>query len=268
MDQALKDMLHGKIGLLSDAPEGVQVQASLQEMADRPETALQFLQRYAELIPSCSIEPAATYVPSWIRGLVGTVHYLTASGTGSASMRPEDWQFVLYKAEEASYASIGFICTSIQAFPSPVKATALDRQKALEMLYGSLLAPLFRSLAEGAGVRANELWRLAASNLQYVKSYFLEAAADDAELYEALSEDFAYVLVDMPGEVVGERRNPLAIRFTLVDSPYEPGTQIPLRGGCCLAFKTEYAKYCYNCPRLKPQERSRMYDEICAQKSG
>ncbi|SDS52731.1 hypothetical protein SAMN05444162_1669 [Paenibacillaceae bacterium GAS479] len=262
-----QDMLHGKIGLLKEMPEGIRMQASARELAENPETALLFLSRYAELIPSPSIEPAATYFPSWIRSITGSVHYLTASGAGSVSLDPEDWQMVLYKPEDVSYASIGFICSSIRLEPTPIRLAAPERQLMLEQLYGGLLSPMFKGLASGAGVRVTDLWRLFASSLNNTRTGLLDVVSADSELKEAMEQDFNYVTGDMPGETFGERRNPLAIRFTFIDSPYKPGTQMAMRGACCLAFKTDYAKYCYHCPRLKPQERSRMYDEICGSKS-
>ncbi|QJC50703.1 (2Fe-2S)-binding protein [Paenibacillus albicereus] len=265
--QGTKETLYGKLGLLETAPEGVRVSATLERLSNDPETADAFLRSYAELIPSRCIEPAATYFPSWLRSLAGAFHYLLASGSGSFPLDPSRWEMVLYQAEGASYASIGFRTDSLELQEAPRLLAADQRCERIERFYGLLVAPVFRQLAGRAGVRTHELWRLAASGLHHTKSFLLQAAVEQPELLQALEQDFAYAVEGMPGEAVGERRNPLAIRLIYVDSPYEPGTKLPLRGGCCLAFKTEYAKYCYNCPRLKPEERSSMYEELCAARS-
>ncbi|PLT44190.1 hypothetical protein NYE40_03560 [Paenibacillus sp. FSL W8-1187] len=260
---ATRELLYGKLGLLESVPDGVRVAATLEALSTDPETADAFLRGYAELIPSRSIEPAATYFPSWLRALAGTFHHVLASGAGSFPLDPSRWEMMLYKAEGASYASIAFRTDALELEETPQLLSAEQRCEQIDRFYGTLVAPVFRHLADRAGVRTHELWRLAASGLNHTKTFLLQAA-ERPELRQALEQDFAYAVGEMPGEAVGERRNLMAIRFTYVDSPYEPGTKLPLRGGCCLAFKTEYAKHCYNCPRLKPGERKRMYEELCS----
>ncbi|CDN43480.1 (2Fe-2S)-binding protein [Paenibacillus sp. P22] len=258
MNADIRQKLSDKHGLLWELPDGIHMTATAEELA-RPDTASRFLELYAGLLPSTSIQPSATYFCSWARSLTSAVHWLLASRGGCLSVAPQDWTVVL--AKPGAYASISFMPSSATLVTVEGDGSAIDPQTVMDRLYGELIAPIFRTFADVSGVRQNDLWRLMATNLNYTKATLLADSPAENE-FMSLESDFRYVLTEMPGEKVGLDRNPLAIPMRYVDNPYKPGEQSMMRASCCLAYMTDFAKYCYTCPRLKSSERDRMIQEI------
>jgi Uncharacterized Fe-S protein len=124
------------------------------------------------------------------------------------------------------------------------------REHTVRELFAGHLTPLIRSLSEIARVSKMILWENA---LVRMVPLFKEAidSAEDPTAAARIREDFRYIAREAPGELFGERRNPLSALVESTGMDREGDYKHRLRRTCCLYYKVS-AEYCRQCPL--PQE--------------
>lgn len=124
------------------------------------------------------------------------------------------------------------------------------RDRVLRSLFAGNLAKLWRAISKANRVSAATLWENTAVNIYWLYEKRIGEAADSSQ-QARIREDYHYLL-SAPGELFGEKSNPLA-KF---DSPKVklPDYEQPLRirKTCCLYYQTEGERsYCSICPKDK-----------------
>ncbi|RJS94401.1 IucA/IucC family C-terminal-domain containing protein [Salinisphaera sp. Q1T1-3] len=125
------------------------------------------------------------------------------------------------------------------------------RQRLVEMLFGGLLAPLWRVLHETSGVSLRMLWENAAVR---VYSLYDRRFANPAtpEIARRCDADFRFLL-DLSPAVFGLDYNPLA-RFRRPRVADRAGRRVRFRRTCCLYYlATRPPEYCAACPLVDPK---------------
>ncbi|WP_438431354.1 (2Fe-2S)-binding protein [Gorillibacterium sp. sgz500922] len=234
---------------------------SFAELA-RPEGALVFAQAFASRLRARTLDVAGTYLASWLARLSGAYQETLVQASAELRLQPENT--FLYLSGEGPAVSLSFFLKTAELRPLPAGVGRGSAARAgMDRFYGELVRPLFESVAAAAAVQPQTLWALLATSLRY--GWDRLQAKELPEPYGSrLAHDFSYLMQEMPGEIFGTgSRNPLAVRFRSVDSPYEPGAKVLIRAACCLAYKTDNGYgYCYNCPKLSREEREEQFREI------
>ncbi|MCR2803969.1 IucA/IucC family C-terminal-domain containing protein [Paenibacillus soyae] len=124
------------------------------------------------------------------------------------------------------------------------------RDRVLRSLFADNIGKLWRALSKANRVSAATLWENTAVNIYWLYEKKIGEAADSAQL-SRIREDYDYLL-SAPGELFGEKSNPLG-KF---DSPKvllpEYEQPIRIRKTCCLYYQTEGERsYCSICPKDK-----------------
>lgn len=129
------------------------------------------------------------------------------------------------------------------------------REELVRSLFAEHLSPLFRSLAEVARVPMPVLWENAVVRIVPLFADALEQAADRTAA-DRIRDDFRYVVHESPGELFGERRNPLSglAGPAGIDLPDESGER--LRRTCCFYYEIS-GEYCRRCPLPCPPGHKR-----------
>lgn len=124
------------------------------------------------------------------------------------------------------------------------------RDRVLRSLFAGNIAKLWRSFSKANGISAATLWENTAVNVYWLYEKGMGEAADSSQ-QARIREDYDYLL-SAPGDLFGEKTNPLA-RF---DSPKvelpEYEQPIRIRKTCCLYYQTDSERsYCSICPKDK-----------------
>ncbi|BBH24039.1 hypothetical protein Back11_53840 [Paenibacillus baekrokdamisoli] len=231
-----------------------------------PANALGFLQFYAAAIKADELSPAATYFASNLHGIIMAVQRLMSTDNAVMNWSLSNWSLVLVAKD--GYTSLMFRpVDSVIEDIAPINREEW-RNKVLARFYGGTLKPLIQVIASEAGLNVSQLWALVASSLYYYKEQAVTLYDEKSIVYEQVISDYHYLVNEMDGSVFERNRNPLQVKIQLVDNPYRQGEQMPLRFSCCLAYLTECRSYCYSCPKLSKEERSKMAKAIIAAKVG
>ncbi|WP_308634225.1 hypothetical protein [Paenibacillus silvisoli] len=140
-------------------------------------------------------------------------------------------------------------------------------QSVFENDFKRLIAPIIRSLSETAGMKPDLIWQQYGSMLaNLMKSAAAKETNGDA--LERLKHDCGVLLNRMDGSVFGSRKNPFVHTPRYIDNPYQPGSTMMIRSGCCMYYCREDGDMCYNCPKLAPAKREARRLEILAASGG
>lgn len=161
----------------------------------------------------------------------------------------------------------------LQGSPFTFAGPELSREEWRAQLVGGLfdsyMKPVFQRLRELTGIDKNSQWSYAALTLQRSYDNWMDKASAE-ELKHLLREDFEYVVgVSDPAwfECSGIRdRHPLDLPFKFVPDVYNEGKTVRMKYRCCLYYKLT-GTYCYTCPAITEEHRSRRAEEIISARS-
>ncbi|MFB7812740.1 hypothetical protein NBRC13296_20080 [Paenibacillus chitinolyticus] len=157
--------------------------------------------------------------------------------------------------------------------PSTFVVPELSREERRAHLVGSLfdsyMKPVFQRLRELTGIDKHSQWSYAALTLQRSYDNWMDKASTE-ELKYLLREDYEYVVGGSDPawfERSGVRdRHPLDLPFKFVPDVYNEGKTVRMKYRCCLYYKLT-GTYCYTCPAITEEHRSRRAEEIISARS-
>ncbi|MBW7476275.1 (2Fe-2S)-binding protein [Paenibacillus oenotherae] len=245
-------------------PEQFKSEFSFLELTNS-EVARSLLLSYAEVLKASDITPAATYFVSWLRGLSVTAQLLLSAHDSTLDWSISNWR--LFVTEEDGRMGFAFhpMNASIVS-ANPLNGAERDswRNGLLEDLYSNTLRPIVDTMAQAADLNSGQLWALMASGMYYCRERLLTVYGEDSPEFAQVEADYRFTMQEMKGTVFGRSRNPLAVKFRLVENPRCKGEMLPLKASCCLAYKTEGHGYCYTCPKLSEEQRLERGRELAA----
>lgn len=227
-----------------------------------PETARSLMESYAAFLKASDITPAATYFASWLRGMSLTAQLLMSVHDAALDWSIENWRLLVWEKDGRMEFAFHPVNAEIAAAPSTDRIAW--RNSVLDGLYSNTLRPLVDAAAAATGLNSGQLWALMAGGMYYFRERQLEMLGADSAAFAQVESDYHYVMQEMKGEVFGRSRNPLAVKFRLVENPRNRQEKFPLKASCCLAYKTEGHGYCYTCPKLSEAQRMEKGREIAA----
>lgn len=125
------------------------------------------------------------------------------------------------------------------------------RDRVLSGLFEGNIARLWRSLSKANRISAATLWENTAVNVYWLYEKRITEATASAEKLERVRDDYDYLL-SAPGDLFGERTNPLAKFHSAKVKLPEYEQPIRIRKTCCLYYLTEGERsYCSICPKDK-----------------
>ncbi|SDI50921.1 hypothetical protein [Alteribacillus bidgolensis] len=132
-----------------------------------------------------------------------------------------------------------------------------SRQERLSAFYRNHASPLMHAFASAAGVRTRELW----GQLYHTVPYFIHLAkvTESHNLQNRLMDDWHFITKEAAPSIF--RENNFSFQFKVIPIP-NPADDKPMytKPTCCLAFKASDC-YCYRCPRMKPKQRQKLYEQ-------
>lgn len=239
------------------------LELSLEELAG-PEGAEALVRTYAPQIKASTYDVPATYFSS-VAGRFAAAYCFALWHDGI----DPGWTLqdaVLQMWREKEYAEWSFVVNQFGREPLPQEAAVLETAilSALERFLGQVTRPMVDTVAEAGGVSAGSMWALMATGLHYMLGMWegLVRNEEDKARLDIVSD---VLLHRLQPEVFGRTRNPFAVKRRMVDNIKADGGKVAIKGSCCLAYKTEHARYCFTCPKISEEERQAKREEAAAQ---
>lgn len=242
-------------------PEQPMVEYSFVELT-KPETIRSLMETYAGILKASDITPAATYFASWLRGMSITAQLLMSVHDAALDWSIQNWTLLV--SERDGRMSFAFHPVDAAIVSAPSTDRAAWRDNLMNEFYSTTLRPLIDAVSGATGVHSVQLWALMASGMYYYREHQLGVLGEGSSGFSQVEADYRYVMQEMKGEVFGRSRNPLAVKFRLVENPRNKQEKIPLKASCCLAYLTEGHGYCYTCPKLSESQRLEKGRELAA----
>ncbi|MEK5330826.1 IucA/IucC family C-terminal-domain containing protein [Lysinibacillus sp. FSL W8-0992] len=133
----------------------------------------------------------------------------------------------------------------------PISDREKWRDQILQSIFADNIAKVWAVLSTNAKVSNAVLWEHAAMYVHwFYETQFRQGASEFDIAY--LEEDYQYIMLEAPGNIFGERRNP----FTRYNTPkvMARGVDKPIRirKTCCFYYLTseEEHDYCISCPKM------------------
>ncbi|ANF96921.1 (2Fe-2S)-binding protein [Paenibacillus bovis] len=215
----------------------------------------QLLQYYAPLLKAEDLQPAATFLCSWLTGIPLAVQYHLSVEQQGLTLDPAQMTLEMYMS--GPYCQFAFHVNELSVEQLPVPAADDQHHKArdhyLHTVYRNILRPMIQQMTEVCGDHARMYWRQMPARFQYYTNQW-KNWIDDDQIVQTIERDLHYVINGIPAEIFGLSRNPLNVppRHTLnIDGTGET----ILRSACCLFHRMEDGEYCFNCPKISEAVR-------------
>lgn len=235
---------------------------SLLKLTEKEEADF-FANYYSKILKASDLSPAGTYFSSWIRQLAMALQYSISVLNKSLDLSLSRLTFQIYPREGGKIAySCAFNIDDyvMEKAPEDVQERKAWLSKTFAQFYGKTVLPLFQSISEAAQIDIRQLWGQLPTGMERLYDQWMNTIEDEA-IRTRIVEDYLFLRKELPGEIFGLKRNPLDVSFRMIEhyKPDEP--PLRMKHACCLYYKTEGAKFCYTCPRMKETERAQRREE-------
>lgn len=152
----------------------------------------------------------------------------------------------------------------LQPLPECKREDALE--EAYERFYREQFNILVETIAEQAAVKPDLIWNQYAARLTYMQDFLL-GFETRPEVRERLLTGYQVLTEAIEPAAFDRRRNPFRhLKPIYLDSPYEAGQTVLMRSSCCMYYCRDGGVLCYNCPRMKEEDRQQRKEKIMSGK--
>lgn len=255
------DLLERYLHVTDKAPEEAILSVPLTDLL-KEDTMRQLLELGREQYKATSMELPASFLGLSLFSLCGAIHYVSAINDAWLDLNPDNVNFFL--ESHGDHVHAGYQLQEVRLAPLPESNRDEALKEAYERYFTEHFNALLLSIAETAGVKPDMIWSQYAARLTYMQDFLLENETR-TEIRERYIAGHRVLTAALEPDVFGRRRNPFHhMKPVYLDSPYEPGRQLLMRSSCCMYFKREGGEMCFNCPRMREEDRERLRQEKLA----
>lgn len=239
----------------ADHPELTLPAAELLEAAPM----LDLLQRTQQQYKALDLELPASFIGLSLYGLTAAQLILLAQYDVWVDLSLDNLDFQHEAHDDHAHAGYKLRELRTQSVPTGAErasfiVTAWTHQ------FQQTVVPLIENVARQAGVKPQMIWSQFGGRQSFLRDYIHENIQHEALLARFDDEDRR--LSELPADLFGMRRNPYIHNPRRIASPYTEGKTVIIRSSCCMYYKREEGRKCYNCPMLTDTERESMKQTI------
>lgn len=216
-----------------------------------------FIKFYGPKIKALNSDVVATYFCKFYGWVLSGFQYMLSL---NCSFNPclSNIELQVFYNQEYDYYGLTF-----KLKESSIVSCAPEAHKILmEKIYSENVTPLIHEFAANTNVRMKEMWGQLAIGVHYGHDQNMKLAESEGQR-KRLDEDFTFLINELDPKYFKENKNPLTIKFHMIESALEPGAYQRMKPTCCLFYQTEGAEAkCYSCPRMSEKEREKRKQEI------
>lgn len=220
-----------------------------------------FVDNYRPLMKALDDRAVAAYFGGWMASVALAVQYSVTCYSSVLDLSPANLNVHLIPAD--GYCRVAFSLNEWKVERMTVGEQSREswRHEVFARFYQETVSPLFRSISQVSGLSLGEIWGQLPSKFNYYIETFAAALTDTA-LRTRMEEDYRYLKDEMPAGVFQMARNPFHVKVHRIVSLEDPEQTMQMRNRCCMYYRTEGGRLCYNCPRMKEDERAARREEF------
>lgn len=217
----------------------------------------QLLELYTPMVKGKDPSVGEVYMAGWFRGPMLGLIYMLSAWNKAPDLSLSNLTVQIYKAvyNESEYYACSFLIHNFDLLEPAEKSDNMAWTK--ETLCGYFehtVRPVFESIAKVGSLLVGMLWSQLTTSLEYGYERLMNAEESEQVKQQAVRN---YGLVkSLDGSVFGRNKNPLDVKFRLIESMDNPDKQVRMKSACCLYYLVDGGYYCYTCPKLKEAERA------------
>ncbi|MBD0382027.1 (2Fe-2S)-binding protein [Paenibacillus sedimenti] len=123
------------------------------------------------------------------------------------------------------------------------------------------IGPVIDAIAVQAKVKPDLIWNQYGARMVYYRDYITDNEPE-ASVREQFLRDYDLLAHRFSPDVFGRTKNPFDHEPRYIPSPYEEGKRIIIRSSCCMYYRREEGRKCFNCPLMKEEERQERREQI------
>lgn len=229
----------------------------------QPETMAEALRCSAGLLKAFELDLPASHIGLGFFGLCAFAQMAISQYNRVPDLALANITFQFEQHDDHAHAVFKLGELRWKELPETDRETAVMREWVA--LYQYTINPVLAAVAAGAGVKPDLVWNQYGARMAFARDFVLEH-----EPREAVKAQFVRdyeLLLGLPGDVFGRRKNPFVHEPVYIESPYKPGQNVMIRSSCCMYYRRENGEKCYNCPILKSEDRERLRRKIEAERN-
>ncbi|SDH41180.1 Ferric iron reductase protein FhuF, involved in iron transport [Alteribacillus persepolensis] len=247
-----KSMIYDAFSVRQHTPEAYVKKFSPKEWF-HPSSLATFMKTYGSYINAPAPDMIATFWANRYSRYIAFFHWAAAKGW-STDMTFDRMNVYLCERSDRREPAFEF---QVDMHPDGYMTDRQTREERLAEFYQHHVAPLIHAFSQAAGIRTRELW----GQVFHAVPYFLHLAkvTETKEVQGYLQDDWYYITQMAAPSVFKEKKPPFQFKVMEIPNPVED-KPLYTKPTCCLAYKAS-GNCCYRCPRMKPAERQKLYEE-------
>jgi ferric iron reductase protein FhuF len=215
-----------------------------------------FVDSYRPLMKALDDKAVAAYFGSWMASTALALQYTVTCYSFVLDLSLANLN--IHLIPDGGYCRVAF---SLNDWKTGDLSAAEDqsrevwREQVLTRYYQETAGPLFRSISQVSGLALGEIWGQLPTKFNYYVEQ-LAAGLPDKDINKRLEDDYDFLKDQMPPEVFQMPRNPFHVKVRRIESLQNPEETMQMRNRCCMYYRTEGGRLCYNCPRMKEDARA------------
>lgn len=243
-----------QFGLYDTPPEGTLYSFSALDLTNEEDMSA-FIQCYSPLMKALDNKAVAAYFSSWLANVAFSLQYSLSIHQTALDINLSNLMVHLVPSDGYCRISFSLKKWAIEQASSDQMDREVWRNDIITRFYRDTARPLLSLMSEISALAISEVWGQLPTKFNYYMETF-EKKINDCNALTRLTEDYRYLVNDLPAEVFGLSRNPFRVTVRKIEDLADSGETIQMRNRCCYYYLTDGGAYCYSCPRLKEEERS------------
>ncbi|CAM3979226.1 hypothetical protein L1N85_05345 [Paenibacillus alkaliterrae] len=267
MTEKMMELLAEKYDLTVNERENVVYSCPAEELLN--ESRLKhLLELYTPMVKGKEQSVGEVYMTSWFRGPMLGLIYMLSKWNKSLDLSLSNLTVQIYTTvyNNKPYYRCGLLIHQYELEEGPEEPEANESwtKEKLSRFFEYTVRPVLETIAKVGILRIGMLWSQLPASLEY--GHELMMKSEESELAKRQAERNYKLIKSLEGERFGRNKNPLDVKFRMIESMDNPDKQVCMKYACCLYYLVEDGYYCYTCPRLKESEREERRTECRAVK--
>ncbi|WP_246096522.1 (2Fe-2S)-binding protein [Paenibacillus sinopodophylli] len=254
MDEAMREMLESNFDLSFTKKEKLIFSYPVTELLDEDKMKF-FLEQYNLHLKGNDPSVSEVYTAGWFTGPMLGLLYMLSAWDKTLDLSLENLTVQIYTEvyNGHEYIASNFFLSDDTFEAAPEQDEDIWAKDKITAFFELTVLPLYESVAKVGTLQVGMLWGQLPTSLAY--GYDRLMGMDVSKQVKQKGERYFEIVKTLDAGIFSRNKNPLSVRFRMIESLDNPDKQMRMKSTCCLYHHVEGGYYCYSCPKMKESER-------------